>query len=290
MLTEHYLPFTDRIDAANVDRIVTYVNDGRQVLVLLDIESDVESWNTAFAQVTGIHLASTRVTSGTRLSEVRLDHAIFTPLSGPQFNDFSAIRYDEHVAATVSENNNSQILARYEDGEPAVIETTVGRGSIILWTGGIDPPNTNLARSPRFIPLINETIAYLINSDPEPASYLIGQRLPTSQPIQFTTRTGPRGDIAELTEPGWISWEAESRIHTAAINADRAESDLTRIPITEFQLRLTSTEPLVNARANATVIPGEQAPRIEHGFIIILLIVTGLVFENLYAARLGSTQ
>ena len=286
------LLITDRMDAQCVDPMVRYASDGGNVLVLLDSQTDTETWNRKLSEMTGIHLSPpTSGRSPTRLSEVSLDHPIFAPLSGPQFNDFSAIRYSEYVTAKLTDGGPARILASFENEDPAMIEVRIEAGTLILWTGGIHPSTTNLARSPRFIPLLHETLAYLTRRERAPASYRIGDPRPVvgaNTTLRSVGRSGEEtGAIDRLAEPGWLRWtEAGSTSRVAAVNVDPDEMDLTPIPATEFQLRLCDAEPFVAGGPISAIIPGETAPRVEQGFTIVLLIAVGLLIENLYAARL----
>jgi hypothetical protein len=130
---------------------------------------------------------------------------------------------------------------------------------------------------------------------PLPTNYLIGHRIPEDRlhPVaRVTARSGQSqewGPSDLLSQTGWLSTFEDGRvIRTASVNFDPAEAEDARIPVSEFQLRLCHAEPAAPRGTDRTIIPGEQTPRVEHGFAIVLIVALALVFENVYAARLGT--
>ena len=63
------------------------------------------------------------------LGEIAFDHPLFAPLAGPQFNDFTKIRFWKHRKLDPSALGEARVLARFDGGDPAVIEKPVGQGS-----------------------------------------------------------------------------------------------------------------------------------------------------------------
>ena len=283
----------DRIEDLDIQAIGEYVSGGGALLLMLDPRSSRSPWNRAFADVTGIRLDANQMTGPTSLSEVDFDHPVFAPLRSPKFNDFSNLRYDNIVSATWEKDSSARAIATFENGQPAMVEGSMGKGKVMLWTGGVAPTNTNLTRRPRFVPLLQETITYLIDREAPPTNYLIGHRLSGDQPHPIARHTSKSGQSREvgssnaLWEIGWLSTFEEGRIiRTASVNFDPAETDGARIPVSEFQLRLCHAEPVMLQASGRTAIPGEQAPRAEHGFALVLILALALILENVYAAKL----
>jgi hypothetical protein len=284
------LVVTDQID--RLDRqTAAYVSGGGSLFLTPSHASSAATWNQLFAESTGIRLSET-INVATTLSEIDLAHPIFSPLRGPRFNDFSAVRYKSHLTAEIEPGASTRILAAFDTGRPAILEATVGEGRIIVWLGGIAPGNTNLTRSPRFIPLLQETVAHLIDIEDANTDLLVGElallRVATGG---LTTAEGDALQIQAgdaLPHPGWLT-ESGDLSTVSTVNFDPAETDLTRIPVSEFQLRLCHAEPAAAQLSDAQIIPGEDRPRIEHGYLIVLIGTLALLIENLYTARLGTT-
>ena len=90
------------------------------------------------------------------LQEIQFDHPTFAPLAGPQFNDFTKIRFWKHRVAVDPDQlfRDSQILARFDDGSPALVEKPVGLGRVVVLASGWNPSDSQLARSSKFVPLM----------------------------------------------------------------------------------------------------------------------------------------
>jgi hypothetical protein len=54
-----------------------------------------------------------------------------------------------------------QVLARFDDSTPALIERQVGRGTLLVWSSSIDTFWNDLALQPVFLPFVHEVVKYL---------------------------------------------------------------------------------------------------------------------------------
>lgn len=266
--------------------LLDYAATGGSVLLIPDRDASADHWNRQLSDRTGITLSPYRAETAT-LSQVDLSHAIFAPMSGPRFNDFSAIRFNGHLPASRDADSDAIVLASFDSGQPAILEAPLGEGTIIVWLSGISPSVTNLSRSPRFVPLLQETVGYLIREEAVTSELIVERE--AVPPGTHTLRSQSSGSIDlttedRLTAPGWLI-EDESGV-ARAVNVDPDETDLTHIPPVEFQLRLCHGAPATAQAVEAAIIPGEDAPRVEHGYLVLLLVGCALLLENLYAARL----
>ena len=104
------------------------------------------------------------------LSEIAFDHPLFAPFAGPQFSDFTKIHFWKHRKARPRDaiGERAGCLARFENGDPAVLEKAVGKGSLIVMASGWKPADSQLARSSKFVPLMMacSTVATRIRSTP----------------------------------------------------------------------------------------------------------------------------
>ncbi|HVV17346.1 MAG TPA: BatA and WFA domain-containing protein [Polyangia bacterium] len=74
----------------------------------------------------------------------------------------SSARFFEYMLlAPVPDAPARRILLRYESGAPALVETQVGRGRVLLLTTSVDREWTDLPIRPGFLPLVQEAARYL---------------------------------------------------------------------------------------------------------------------------------
>ncbi len=74
--------------------------------------------------------------SAARLGALEYGHTIFEPFRAARTGDFSSARFYRYRAVVPAED--AQILARFDDGAPALLERRVGNGRVLLWTSSLD--------------------------------------------------------------------------------------------------------------------------------------------------------
>ncbi len=89
------------------------------------------------------------------LGEIAFDHPLFSPLAGAQFSDFTKIHFWKHRRIKPAAIVGARVLARFENGDPAVLEKKVGKGNLIVMTSGWNPADSQLARSSKFVALMS---------------------------------------------------------------------------------------------------------------------------------------
>ena len=179
------------------------------------------------------------------LGEIAFDHPTFAPLAGPQFNDFTKIRFWKHRRATNPDQvfADAQILAKFDDGSPALVEKPVGQGRVIVLASGWNPRDSQLARSSKFVPLMASLLDRRGSALGEPKRYQVGDRViladlgmnDKAEPVEILTPDG----VAIKLEPGAEAFTAtdspgiySARLTRAAVgpplpfavNLDPAES------------------------------------------------------------------
>ena len=179
------------------------------------------------------------------LGEVAFDHPLFASLAGPQFNDFTKIHFWKHRRLDPKALGDARVLARFDDGDPAVLEKPIGQGRLVALTSGWAPADSQLARSSKFVPLM---AALLDGRRPRPlgaGAYIVGDRVampPASEgrPTRMirkpdgTTATVAAGEtyFASTDEPGVYSVEGAGSF---AVNLDPAEGRVAPLAVERLE-------------------------------------------------------
>ncbi len=116
------------------------------------------------------------------LGEIAFDHPLFAPLAGPQFNDFTKIRFWKHRRIDPKALGESRVLARFEGGDPAVVEKPLGKGRLVVLASGWNPVDSQLARSSKFVPLMAALLEGRTPPPVELASHTVLDRVPLPAP------------------------------------------------------------------------------------------------------------
>ena len=266
----------EAIDAQVAAELADYVQRGGALFLPLGKSADIASANAVLARA-DIRIVGLRQTGYSALAWVNLDHPIFQLFRGARFNDFSSVRYDNtHLVAA---DSAAVVLAKYDDEMPAMVEGRLGAGRILVWAGGMGLDRSNLARTPRFVPLLHETLRYLVGEQKVKTAYQVGD----AAPEVARQLAGPKaaGDPARFHAPGIYEWDGQ----LAAVNVAHRESDLTRITPAEFEIRLCDA-PALNDSGPATTASHHSTPD-EYGRYAIALLFALALAEHFFASRKG---
>jgi hypothetical protein len=189
--------------------------------------------------------------SAARLGALEYGHALFEVFRGPRTGDFASARFYGYRSVTPAQN--VQTLARFDDGQPALLERRVGTGRVLMWTSTLDTVWTDLALKPVFVPFIHRTVRYLgayreprpwrtVGDvvDPELQAPVRGSdvsRVALTPSGQRISLDGDGPEVLELAEQGFYEFRAQGRDGDAAVvvasNVDLAESELSSVDPSE---------------------------------------------------------
>ena len=182
-----------------------------------------------------------------RLGALEYGHPVFEVFRAPRSGDFSAARFYGYRA--VDAGPGAQVLARFDDGAPALLERRVGTGRVLMWTSSLDPYWNDLALKPVFLPFVHRMVRYL-GAYREPAPWRTvgdvrrapagidgGARRRRRRVVADAVRAAggarrrrarrARADRAGLLRDSRAGRDAAPAVVVAS-NVDLAESDLTR--------------------------------------------------------------
>ena len=108
-----------------------------------------------------------------RLGGLEFGHAVFAPFRAARSGDFSSVRVYGYRRLTAADA--AQVLARYDDGLPALAVTPAGRGKVMVWTSSVDLGWNDLALKPVFLPFVHQVVRTLAGFEERPAALTVGQ-------------------------------------------------------------------------------------------------------------------
>ena len=202
-----------------------------------------------------------------RVGALEYGHPVFEVFRAPRSGDFSSARFYAYRSVTAAPN--TQVLARFDAGTPALVERKVGSGHVMLWASTLDLSWSDLPLKPVFLPFVHRSMVHLANYT-EPTPWLtIGQVFDpdaSSAKAQASGRLaltpsgkrlpledeGSQAQVLELTEQGFYEirgQKANSDVTVVASNVDPAESDLTALDPAE----------VITAATGSTGQNGQQA-------------------------------
>ena len=233
--------------------------------------------------------------SGTpaRLGALEYGHPALEVFRAPRTGDFAAARFYGYRAVTA--NPGSQVLARYDDGAPALLERKSGNGRVLMWTSSIDTFWNDLAVRPVYLPLMHRLLRYLgAYSEPSPwrtvgevvdAPVMLKARTASSRVAltpsgQRVSLDGEGPEVLELTEQGFYEIRAQGRDADPSVvvasNVDLAESDMT--PLDPKEVAAAAMGRAGTVSANGTPTPPTDEAQEGAQRIWWYLMFAGLLF------------
>jgi hypothetical protein len=183
---------------------------------------------------------------GASLGFVDLDHPALFPFKQARGSDFSRARFLQYRRVkprTGAGPEAFRVLARFDDGREALIESAQGSGRVLAFTTPLDGVTSDLPVQPLFLPLIHELARYAASYKEVPlahrvggAASLAGNRTGGAEDAyaEVVSPLGRRetlsGDASgiEIDEAGFYEVvRASGARRLIAANVDSAESDLT---------------------------------------------------------------
>jgi hypothetical protein len=270
--------------AGAVDDLVRYVEQGGGVLLVLGESSRVPDAASQLLPAT-VGQPVDRLEAG-RLGYMDYSHPILEAFGGADGGDFSRARFYRYRSLTPGEG--ARVLARFDDGAPAIVEGRRGSGRVIVWASSADNFWNDLVLQPLFLPLVHRTVAYLSGVEEERVALAPrGGTIPVPE--------GTERAFVDLVEAGFYLVRApgseEPRPVSVAVNVDVSESDLRLMDPEELVLSVSAARAEDGATADAgsgAVLRAEDLER-RQGFwrFILVGVFMLLVLETVMSNRLS---
>ncbi|HRE79903.1 MAG TPA: BatA domain-containing protein [Opitutaceae bacterium] len=232
--------------------------------------------------------------------EIDFRHPLFLAFADPRFSDFTKIHVWQYRRIQAEALPASRVIARYDSGDPAVIETTLGAGRILWLTSGWHAEDSQLAVSSKFVPLLWSILDYAGILRAETSSYAVGEALPLERSTDVTEVFLPSGSVERIAtgatstaptfEPGLhrvVQTRGETRF---TVNLDASESRTEPLSQDELEQRgvpiagdLASDDPETarNTLASAQAVETEARQKLWRWFLVATLAI--LLMETLLA-------
>lgn len=240
-------------------------------------------------------LADRRSAGGAVLGELREDHPLFAPFrTAPAA--LSVPRFWRHPRLTPAVG--TEVIARFDDGQPAVLERRQGEGRVLVLALALDVRDGDLPLQPAFLPLMRRVALHGAGHEAAPLWRSTGdswaprgvRRAPVVRaPDGTLIRPDSGAEAALILEQAGVYAAYEGSVDgtpraLAAVNVGAAESDLVAADPAELLLGVsTSTDS--TARDAGVQTSAEVEGRQGIWRILLLVVVVLLAVETVIASR-----
>jgi hypothetical protein len=162
------------------------------------------------------------------IGELTFTHPLFAPFADPRFSDFTKIHFWKHRRIRLPAGSDVQVLAKFDDGDPAVMERRIGKGSIVALTSSWRPVDSQLALSSKFVPLVSALLDLHGDKTNEQIQFTVGDR------VSFDKEQTPGNHVPSPTAQPGIFDVAGRQI---AVNLAADESRTAPLAVEELEQR-----------------------------------------------------
>ncbi len=168
--------------------------------------------------------------------QIDFEHPLFAPFADPRFSDFTKIHFWKHRKLETDRLSGARVLARFDNGDPALLEVPQGAGRLLVLASGWHPADSQLALSSKFIPLLYSILEQAGGIKSQLAQFHVGDEInlasfPTSPSLSIRKPDGSQIQLgagetrfAQTDQPGLYSLAALQPPVRFAVNLDAAES------------------------------------------------------------------
>jgi len=191
-------------------------------------------------------------------------------------------------------------VARFDNGDPAILERALGSGRVLAFASGWHPDDSQLALSSKFVPLMGGLLDQACGTVPASAGVTIGAVVPLSlnsaAPVvvrfpdsREVSLSADAKSFAETSLPGIYNVSSGTTENRFAVNLPMAESDTAPLETAQLEQRgvrfgtgLTRAERIERVRQQRDT---ELESRQKAWFWLIAAALGVLAFETWWAGR-----
>lgn len=290
---------TTVLTAAQKSELKAFVEDGGALIIAPGNANVAADWITFFPDLQTIPAKENKEGDFQLLGEIDFAHPLFQPFNNPRYNDFTRIHFWRHSSVKLNPEAKTQVLSRFDNGDPWLLTASLGKGRVWAFTSGWQPDDSQLAVSSKFVPLIGSLLDEACGASRALGSTVVNApvALPRERNAELLIKTPAGSNTNVAADAREFRDTAEPGIYTAmgpeefrfAVNIAASESDTTPLPVEQLEqlgLKLgqsaTQAERLHRERQRRDT---ELESRQQFWRWLIVGCLTVLILETWYAAR-----
>ncbi len=294
------------LDENSLALVKDHLRLGKAIFVVLQSQKMAESLQAVLGTLEVEEIVGDKDGDYRMLGRIDFKHPLFKPLSGRKYNDFTKIRFWRHRAVLNLDDRSVEVIARFDNGDPAIWSQAIDESLVLVMTTGWNPAESQLGLSTKFVPLMLEILNQAIGEQTLRRSWHVDDtiELPSAKTELDRKIVTPSGSEIKLAaeqatfsdtdEPGIYKLNQDSREFVFAVNLDDQESRTMPIDpeqLSVYQVRLgnqPTRQELIDRLQQANNVQIESRQKIWKWAIVVILIV--LIFETVLAGRRQEVQ
>ncbi len=241
------LVLTKDLPADSVDSVRQYLERGGTVLLVLRHGGLATGTLSALTGVDAAAVVDIQPNRYAMLGDIDVRHRLFSDFAHPPYNDFTQLAFWRYRRWPVPIDDQTKVVARFDTGDPALVEFQRNRGSLFVLASGWHPDDSQFARSTKFVPLISR----LAGRSPaaQVGRHVIGQQvsLSTAELAHAVTVRKPdgtevsiptgRSTFDDTDQPGIYAVTAPAGERRFVVNLPAAETQTDPLDVAQLEQR-----------------------------------------------------
>jgi len=175
------------------------------------------------------------------LGEIEFTHPLFIPFANPRYNDFTRIHFWRHRPLRLKTEASqlevsTRVLASFDNGDPWLLERSLGKGRVWAFTSGWQPEESQLAVSSKFLPLVGSLLDQAVGGTASLSGTIVNglvtlpakreNEVKIHKPMGKSIAVEPTAaQFRETDEPGIYQAGSGEEVFRFAVNLAPSESD-----------------------------------------------------------------
>ncbi len=136
-------------------------------------------WNLRLEKLLPAKLTAKDISGGNKVSyigEIQKQHPIFQGFQPVHYSYFMTTPFSGYFQAKPLDN--AHVLLKLEDGNPLLLEKTIGKGRSLLFASSLNMDWNDLPLKSVFLPFVQQLVQYSINYQSGQNSFTVGEVIP----------------------------------------------------------------------------------------------------------------
>ena len=267
------------IGSKDGEKIIEFVRSGGGLFITASENMDVDQYNAVLGRILPRPLRGLKRKEAFRkrskdddsalLFEMNTQHPVMSVFTGEALQGLKTTRTQAYYLLQRNKNREARVIMAYEDGQPALIESEIGRGKVVLLTTSIDRDLSDLPIRPAFVPLMRQLVLHLGNAlaRPDDRVTLVGDTRLLYIPkgttgLEVQTPWGQRFSLANRLEDESVRFEQTKQPGYYQVFCQKEGQEWALVGenfVVNVDPRESNVEALLAAEAVA-ILRGESAP------------------------------
>lgn len=165
----------------NAPEVRSWIANGGLCVWVMDEAKNAESFSALWPRGEVALTEAAESDDYRLLGELNAQHPLLHPFDDARLRDLTKVRFWHHRVLKWAEKgagNEPEVLAKFDNNDPALVTASIGKGTLLALTAGWHPRDSQLALSTKFVPLIFGWLEAAGYAHQEQQRLVVGDELP----------------------------------------------------------------------------------------------------------------